>query len=158
MAIAIRAEHVNPFILSNLETFAKMVGVEARPGKPILKQDARLDYDISGIIGLSGKVIGSVSLSFPQATALAVCNKFMSANLKEMNGEILDAVGELINIVAGNAKKGLSEFNIERGRGAEPSHRRTQGFRGIHHPFRLPPGGFPYGRKPEAGLNLFTNA
>lgn len=113
MPISIRAEHVNPFILSNLETFAKMVGVEAKPGKPILKQDARLDYDISGIIGLSGKVIGTVSLSFPESTALAVCNKFMSANLKEMNAEILDAVGELINIVAGNAKKGLTEFSIE---------------------------------------------
>lgn len=113
MPISIRAEHVNPFILSNLETFVKMVGVEVKPGKPVLKQDARLDYDISGIIGLSGKVIGTVSLSFPEATALAVCNKFMSADLKVMNAEILDAVGELINIVAGNAKKGLTEFNIE---------------------------------------------
>jgi chemotaxis protein CheX len=113
MPVSIRAEHVNPFILSNLETFAKMVGVEAKPGKPVLKQDARLDYDISGIIGLSGKVIGSVALSFPQSTALAVCNKFMSADLKEMNAEILDAVGELVNIVAGNAKKGLAEFAIE---------------------------------------------
>lgn len=113
MPVSIRAEHVNPFILSNLETFSKMVGVEAKPAKPVLKQDAKLDYDISGIIGLSGKVIGTVSLSFPQATALAVCNKFMSASLQEMNGEILDAVGELVNIVAGNAKKGLSEFSIE---------------------------------------------
>jgi chemotaxis protein CheX len=113
MAISIRAEHVNPFILSNLETFVKMVGIEVKPGKPVLKQDARLDYDISGIIGLSGKVIGSVALSFPESTALAVCNKFMSADLKAMNAEILDAVGELINIVAGNAKKGLTEFNIE---------------------------------------------
>lgn len=113
MAVAIRAEHVNPFILSNMETFSKMVGCEAKPGKPALKQDARLDYDISGIIGLSGKVIGTVALAFPEPTALAVCNKFMSADLKEMNGEILDAVGELVNIVAGNAKKGLSEFSIE---------------------------------------------
>lgn len=113
MPIAIRAEHINPFILSNMETFAKMVGNEAKPGKPVLKQAAKLDYDISGIIGLSGKVIGTVALSFPETTALAVCNKFMSADLKVMNGEILDAVGELVNIVAGNAKKGLSEFNIE---------------------------------------------
>lgn len=113
MAIAIRAEHVNPFILSNMETFTKMVGIEAKPGKPVLKQDARLDYDISGIIGLSGKVIGTVALCFPEATAISVCNKFMSADLKEMNADILDAVGELINIVAGNAKKGLTEFNIE---------------------------------------------
>lgn len=113
MPVTIRAEHINPFILSNLETFTKMVGIEPKPGKPVLKQAARLDYDISGIIGLSGKVIGSVALSFPESTAIAVCNKFMSADLKTMNAEILDAVGELINIVAGNAKKGLTEFNIE---------------------------------------------
>lgn len=113
MPVSIRAEHINPFIVSNLETFAKMVGAEAKPSKPVLKQDARLDYDISGIIGLSGKIIGTVAMSFPEASALAICNKFMGADLREMNAEILDAVGELVNIVAGNAKKGLSEFDIE---------------------------------------------
>jgi chemotaxis protein CheX len=113
MPISIRAEHINPFIVSNMETFTKMVGCEAKPGKPMLKKDSQLDYDISGIIGLSGKIIGSVAMSFPKQTAIAVCNKFMAADYADLSEDILDAVGELVNIVAGNAKKGLTEFDIE---------------------------------------------
>jgi chemotaxis protein CheX len=112
MAMAIKVEHINPFVTSTMETFTKMVGVEAKPGKLMLKKDAKVNYDISGIVGLSGKAKGSVSMSFPKETALAVCNKFMSADYKDLNPDILDAVGELVNIVAGNAKKELTEFNI----------------------------------------------
>lgn len=113
MPVSIRAEHINPFIVSSMETFSKMVACEAKPGKPMLKKDSRLDYDISGIIGLSGKIIGSMAMSFPEPTAIAVCNKFMAAGYADLHEDILDAVGELVNIVAGNAKKGLAEFDIE---------------------------------------------
>ena len=113
MALVIRAEHINPFIVSSMETFTKMIGLEAKPGKLMLKNHSQLDYDISGIIGLSGKVVGTVALSFPEATAIAVSNKFMSAAYGDLHEDVLDAVGEIVNIVAGNAKKGLSEFDIE---------------------------------------------
>jgi len=111
--MVIRAEHINPFIVSNMETFTKMVGLEAKPGKLMLKSSSKLDYDISGLIGLSGKVLGTIAMSFPETTAIAVCNKFMSADYTDLHDDILDAVGELVNIVAGNAKKGLTEFDIE---------------------------------------------
>jgi chemotaxis protein CheX len=113
MVPSIRAEHINPFIVSTLETFSKMLALNAKPGKPMLKSSSRPDYDLSGLIGLSGKLIGSVAICFPEATALAACNRFMSATYVEVNDDILDAVGEIINIVAGNAKKDLTEFNVE---------------------------------------------
>ena len=113
MSFLIKVEHINPFIVSNMETFKKMLGLEAKPGKAMLKINSKLDYDVSGVIGLSGKLLGSVAMSFPEKSALALCNKFMSSEFKDMNEDILDAVGELVNIVAGNAKKGLSEFDIE---------------------------------------------
>ncbi len=112
MAVGIRVEHVNPFVTSTMETFAKMVGVEAKPGKLMLKKDAKLEYDISGIIGLSGNAKGMVAMSFPKHTAVAVCNKFMSADYNDLHRDILDAVGELVNIVAGYAKRDLTEFAI----------------------------------------------
>jgi chemotaxis protein CheX len=109
---AIKAEHVNPFILSTMETFSKMLGVEAKPGKTILKRDGPADHDISGFIGLSGGAKGMVVLSFPKETALRATNKFMGANHAEINAETMDAVGELANIVVGNAKKGLAELHL----------------------------------------------
>jgi chemotaxis protein CheX len=111
--VVIKVEHINPFVTSTMETFVKMVGIEAKPGKIALKKNTSLIYDVSGIIGLSGGAKGVVSLSFPKASALKITNKFMGANHSDFNPETNDAIGELANIVAGNAKKGLTEFNIQ---------------------------------------------
>jgi chemotaxis protein CheX len=110
--IKIKVEHINPFVTSTIETFAKMVGLEAKPGKLLIKKGNTVDYDISGIIGISGGAKGMVALSFPKDTAIKVTNKFVGSNNTELNADTLDAIGELANIVVGYAKKGLSEFNI----------------------------------------------
>lgn len=111
-APSIKVEHVNPFITSTMETFGKMVGCPAKPGKLIVKKDQATDYDISGIIGISGGAKGMISLSFPKETAIKVTNRFIGAENSDVNGEIKDAIGELANIVAGYAKRGLGEFDI----------------------------------------------
>ena len=61
----IKVEHVNPFVTSTMDTFAKMIGVVAKPGKLMAKQTVQGDYDISGIIGISGGARGMVSLILP---------------------------------------------------------------------------------------------
>lgn len=111
-ATQVKVEHVNPFITSTMETFEKMIGMQAKPGKPQLKKGSGSDYDITGIIGISGGAKGMVSLSFPKASAIAITNKFVGIESQDLNKDVVDAIGELANIVAGYAKRGLSEFNI----------------------------------------------
>jgi chemotaxis protein CheX len=108
---AIKVEHINPFIKATLETFASMVRVKAVPGKVRLKAGDPLSYDISGIIGLSGGAKGSVALSFPRQTAYAIVRAF-SGSPEVGDAEVIDAVGELANIIAGAAKKDLSQHSI----------------------------------------------
>lgn len=108
----VKVEHVNPFVTSTMETFAKMLGVEAKPGKIHLKNGSGADYDITGLIGLSGGAKGMVSLSFPKASALRITNKFVGMDHKEIHKDTVDAIGELANIVAGAAKKDLAQYNI----------------------------------------------
>jgi len=108
----IKAEHVNPFIMSVLETLAKMAGTEAKPGKPARKRDCACHHDISGIIGLSGGAKGMVALGFPAATALELANRMTGASHASLNAEVADAVGELANIIAGYAKQGLADLNV----------------------------------------------
>ncbi len=62
-------------------------------------------YDISGIIGLAGGVVGSVVLSFPKETAMKIVASFIGEDVPDVNKDVLDAIGELTNIVAGSAKK-----------------------------------------------------
>jgi len=90
-----------------------MIGVEVKPGKIRLKDNANTTHDISGIIGLSGGAKGAISLSFPKDCALDIVSKFVGESINEVNEDVTDAVGELSNIIAGYAKKDLAEFKIQ---------------------------------------------
>jgi len=104
--------YVNPFIGSTIETFKTMVFIEATPKKPELKKDAVHSYDISGVIGLSGEAVGNIALSFPEDVALKAVSKMVSAEITKIDKELTDAIGEIVNIVAGYAKKDLTQFNL----------------------------------------------
>ena len=69
-------------------------------------------YDISGIIGLAGDVRGSVVISFPKLVALKVVSDFLHQEIKIFGDDVIDTIGELINIITGNAKKDLENYKI----------------------------------------------
>lgn len=115
--VELNAEHINPFLDAARETFSLMAHVELTRSKLTLKRATDLNADISGIIGLAGDVSGSVVLNFPLATAQGIVSNFIGEKVEDpRDHRILDAVGELTNIVAGGAKSKLAEeglrFNI----------------------------------------------
>ncbi len=61
------------------------------------------DYDISGIIGLSGDLIGWVALSLPWTTAQRCVQAFIGVD-GLADDDVCDAIGELANMIAGSAK------------------------------------------------------
>ena len=107
----ISIEHVNPFLKATIETYSTMMGTEIKAGKPSLSRGTGMTYDISGVIGITGDIKGSVTMSFPTESALKSVSKFMCEEVTEVNDDLRDAIGELANIVAGYAKKFLP-FNI----------------------------------------------
>jgi chemotaxis protein CheX len=112
MLNGVKVEHVNPFVTATMETFKSMVKTEAKPGKPTLVKDSKSQFDISGIIGLSGGAQGTVSLSFPKLSCLKIITAFGGMKVVTIDDDVVDAVGELANIVAGAAKKHLEKYNI----------------------------------------------
>ncbi|MCS7237406.1 MAG: chemotaxis protein CheX [Thermoguttaceae bacterium] len=109
---AMRVEHINPFISAVLTTFRTMLGWELRRGKPVVKRVRTADHQVSGVIGLSGKAVGTVVLSFSEQVALKAASALLLEDLHEINTEVLDAVGELTNMVAGAAKAQLEEYQL----------------------------------------------
>ena len=51
-------------------------------------------------------------MSFPQDTALKIVSALVGAPMTSLDMDVADAIGELANIVAGNAKKGINGFNL----------------------------------------------
>lgn len=112
MSVTVKVEHVNPFIKATIETFQKMLSIDIKIGKPRLKGDTNATHDVSGIIGLSGDAKGAVAVSFPMLTALDAVGRFIGEQVTEMNPDVHDAIGELANIIAGAAKRDLTDFKI----------------------------------------------
>lgn len=98
------AAYITPFIASIQNVFATMMQLKVTIGEPHIKNDQHTTYDISGIIGMSGDVVGSVVLSFPSDTATACVALFSGTKLETTNPDFADAIGELVNMISGGAK------------------------------------------------------
>jgi len=98
---------INPFLEGTISVLKTMAFVEPRPGKPYLKKDSLAKGDISGIIGLTGSAAGSLALSFSEGAILKIVSNMLGEDIKSMNGDIKDAVGEITNMISGVARKNL---------------------------------------------------
>lgn len=95
---------ITPFIASIQNVFSTMMQLQVTVGDPQLKQSPTPSYDVSGIIGMSGDVVGSVVLSFPKQTAIRLVALFTGQEMAHDNPDFADAIGELSNMISGNAK------------------------------------------------------
>ncbi len=97
---------INAFVESIRNVFSTMVGLETKVGEAVLKTSVPTPlYDVSGIVGFSGEVSGSVAISFKRDVAQAIIETFCGEMFDIDSDDFADAVGELANMVAGNAKK-----------------------------------------------------
>jgi len=99
-----KVENINPFIESVIETYKNMLDCPVKVGKPIVTKDDDESDDIIGVIGMTGTSKGIVAVKFPVKTALQSVGKMVGMEFKKIDPSIIDGVGELINIIAGNAK------------------------------------------------------
>lgn len=108
-----RADYINPFITALINTFETMVACPLSRGTLYLRGSETKLHDVSGVIGLSGHAQGTVVLSLETevaqqaAAALLMCD---AATLSE--NDMVDAVGELANMVSGAAKAKLEEYQL----------------------------------------------
>jgi chemotaxis protein CheX len=107
-----RVEYINPFIAAVKKVFSTMLSCDVRRGEPVLKNDNRADHHISGVIGLSGKAVGAAVLSMSESAALAAVSHMLMCESTDISDDVLDAVGELTNMIAGAAKAQLEEYEL----------------------------------------------
>jgi Predicted inhibitor of MCP methylation, homolog of CheC len=68
--------------------------------------------DISGIIHISGDIIGILAMAYPLPTALNISSKFLGEEIRELNKSVTDCIGELSNIISGFAKKDMKTLHL----------------------------------------------
>ena len=101
---------VNPFINATVTVLSTMASAEAIPGKPYLKKDTIARGYVTGIMGITGEANGTISVTFDKGSILCIVSKMLRENIEEMNAQVADAVGELTNMISGQARRKLEEM------------------------------------------------
>jgi len=101
---------INPFINATLNVLETMAFIKPEAGTPYLKKDDVAEGDVSGVIGLTGETNGTVFVTFNELCILKIVSNMFGEEMKEINNEIADAVGELTNMISGQARKELEEI------------------------------------------------
>ena len=103
---------INPFLNGTQEVLKKMAFMDAVPGKPYLKKEETASGDVSGIIGITGDATGSLALSFSEKCICKIVSNMLGEEHPEVTKEILDAVGELTNMVSGASRTQLEKMGM----------------------------------------------
>ncbi len=99
-----KAEYLKPFIESITEVFESMLGSPVKVERIGIPDKSSEKPEIIGLIGLSGSAQGIVAVKLPENTALALISRMVGADFNSIDSSVIDGVGELVNIIAGNAK------------------------------------------------------
>ncbi|MDR3171356.1 MAG: chemotaxis protein CheX [Treponema sp.] len=102
--------YIKPFIEVCQLVFKAFVGIEIKAERPYFLDKVTFDgLDISGVIGLTGQARGAVVLSMHKSLALRLTSQLTGTPQTELNEDTMDAIGEIVNIITGNAKQKLED-------------------------------------------------
>jgi chemotaxis protein CheX len=109
-----KAEYLNPFLHATRNVLETMAQTKLSGQKPYLKQGVASYGDVTGIIGMASDTIeGSMMISFPEACILQIVARMLMEEPKsKIDDDIIDAVGELTNMICGGAKAEFGKMGM----------------------------------------------
>lgn len=93
---------------STQSIFQTMCGFDMKPAGIQHMVTNRAQHELNGIISISGKLKVTLVLSLSKELAFNVVKAFLGAPADSVNSDVIDVVGELTNMICGNAKERLS--------------------------------------------------
>ena len=113
ITMSIEIDYINPVIAGLEGVFKTMLDCQVERTGLGLMENSHALYPVSGIIGVSGKGVGTIVVSMQRSVALKIAEvMLMMEGLTEIDNDVLDAVGEITNMVCGDAKAKLAQFQL----------------------------------------------
>lgn len=107
--------YINSFILGTEEIFGQMAAnINITRNKPIVKNNQFTGESIICIVGFNGDVEGQVVFSFTKEFALQLTSEMCGMEIASIDDLALSALGEISNMVSGNALIKLSELTAKK--------------------------------------------
>lgn len=98
----VNADHINPFLMASTKILKEMCFVDAKVGKPYIKNPAFFDNTLIILIGFTGEMRGQTMIAFENTIACDIASKMMMMPVTEMDEMAKSAISELGNMIMGN--------------------------------------------------------
>ncbi|MCA9190897.1 MAG: chemotaxis protein CheX [Planctomycetales bacterium] len=100
---------------STKTVFSTMCGIKLHADSDSVKNCHGESFQVSGIIGFSGAVKATIVVSVHQNLIFSAAETFLGIRPEEIDSDVTDLVGELANMIAGNAKERMNLPGINLG-------------------------------------------
>ena len=99
-------QYIHPFIKGCEDVFRDLCNTEIKAGRAffVSSDEFEKNWDVSGIIGLSGEANGAVAMSLKEITAFRITRILTGKEHTFIDRDVTDMVGEIVNIITGNVK------------------------------------------------------
>jgi chemotaxis protein CheX len=108
--LSIDAKYVNPFITAGMNVIAQVSGIEIRRGHLSYKDKPDPSHGVSIIVGVYGFLTGQIVYSIKRELADKIVDSMLADSTpQERKVLYIDALGELANMITGNAASLLNQ-------------------------------------------------
>jgi len=107
---------VQPFIDATLKVLETMAFITPVQGETCLWDNDQAIGEVVGIVGLSNEdenIKGFMSVGFTEASIVQIVSGMLGEEFPGICDEVREAVGEIANMISGQARQGLSQKGIK---------------------------------------------
>ncbi len=102
---------MNAFVDGVQKTLGLMAQTQVKIGNPYIEKEFKSKGDVAGMVGMvAGNMKGTLTIGFTKEAVVEILKNMLGEEYKEINSEVIDAVGEMTNQVYGAAKTTLNQL------------------------------------------------
>ncbi len=109
----LNVDHINPFLMASTKILKEMCFVDAKLGKPYVKDPIFLDNTLVILIGFTGEMKGQVMIAFEYNIACDIASKMIMMPVTQLDELSRSAICELGNMILGNTATIFSTKGID---------------------------------------------
>lgn len=106
-----KVEYINPFYTATKDIFKLMLDLDPQRQGLQIMDDMVCSRETSVLLGVTGDLQGSVLFGFPENMALEMIKIMSGMDMNRIDSFASSALGEIANIIGGNALTELSKNN-----------------------------------------------
>ncbi len=103
-----KAQYVNPFYQATIDVFKLMLDLDINRCKNDACSEMLGKREVGVVIDITGDLTGSILYRFPESMILKMVKIMSGMEIEGLDGFVTSALGEVSNIISGNAVSKLS--------------------------------------------------